>query len=381
MAGAMAFRVAHFNILGRHMAGTMWFHYAKDFLPRPLATACVDWYREAGFPRSLMWRPSDGPSRFYRFPVLLDEIRALRADILCLVELDCFQEFNDALGAEGYDAVFHARPGKADGCGIFWRREIFEAAAPSASVAYSMPANDRVAAAQALRHRATSRSLLVVSTHLHWDKQAGHQLSEAEELLSFAGKAAKDAGVADGATVVCADLNALPGSGAYRLLRNRLGDAALEDGVEGHADGAFTSMKPDVYYFAWPRGARNKPEAREEWHLQEGRREVIDYVLYDAATLEVEAPAVLPCLNDEPAQKRRRGAGGKETPFGFWAGSWDFVDSPAPGYEEGRYDPNWTPARAHGQLQLGIPNRLHGSDHVPVACTLRWREGNEDAKS
>ncbi|CAE8692894.1 unnamed protein product, partial [Polarella glacialis] len=55
--------------------------------------------------------------------VLLTEIRALRADVLCLVELDCFEEFRSVLADEGYDATFQARPGKDDGCGIFWRRE------------------------------------------------------------------------------------------------------------------------------------------------------------------------------------------------------------------------------------------------------------------
>jgi len=362
----MAFRVAQFNILGRHMAGTMWFHYARDFLPRHLATACADWSRAAGFPRCLAWQPSDGPSRFYRFPVLLQEIRSLRADVLCLVELDCFQEFRDALGAEGYDAAFHPRPGKADGCGIFWRREAFEAVRPSSSIAYAVPASDRIAAAQALRHRATSRQVLVVSTHLHWDQQAGHQVSEAEELLRFADEAAPDAAI-----IVCADLNALPGSGAYELLRTRLADAALGEG-EDYPEGAFTSMKPDVYYFAWPKGQRHDPQAVCEWHLQEGRREVLDYVFYDAGALQVEAPAVVPRVDDESPAKRCKGTSGGKAPYGFWAGSWAFTDTPAPGFEAGRKDPNWTPQRANGVLQLGIPNRLHGSDHMPVACTLRW---------
>ncbi|CAK0858734.1 unnamed protein product [Prorocentrum cordatum] len=36
----MALRVAQFNILGRRMAGTMWFHYARDFLPKYFANSC-----------------------------------------------------------------------------------------------------------------------------------------------------------------------------------------------------------------------------------------------------------------------------------------------------------------------------------------------------
>mmetsp|Transcript_51081 Transcript_51081/g.163494 ORF Transcript_51081/g.163494 Transcript_51081/m.163494 type:complete len:380 (+) Transcript_51081:62-1201(+) len=373
----MAFRVAQFNILGRHMAGTMWFHYARDFLPAALSTSCPDWTRAAGFPRHLAWQPSEGASRFHRLPVLLAEVRALRADVLCLVELDCFQEFRDALAAEGYDAVFRARPGKADGCGIFWRRDVFEPAAPCELLVYALPAQDRIAAAQALQHRASLQKVLVVSTHLHWDQQAGHQAEEAEELLAFVRSAEAGAGVGRGASVVCGDLNATPGAAAYRALLRRFRDAALQGEAAEYSEDAFTSLKPDVYYFARPRGRQHDAGAADEWHWQEGRHEVLDYVLYDPGAFELERPVAVPSLGSEtpPPRKRSRTAGAKKAkaPYGYWAGGWAFEGSPAPGWEERRYDSTWRPGRTHGQLQLGIPNRLHGSDHLPVACTLRLR--------
>eukprot|EP00439_Symbiodinium_sp_Y106_P046745 s2414_g5.t6 len=73
------FRVAHFNILGKNMAGTMWFHYARDFLPAQFASSKWDFRKaDPSFPPNLMWSPDDGQSRFYRRQVLLQEIRALR---------------------------------------------------------------------------------------------------------------------------------------------------------------------------------------------------------------------------------------------------------------------------------------------------------------
>jgi len=171
-----------------------------------------------------------------------------------------------------------------------------------------------------------------------------------------------------------------------------LADAAVV-GAEGagYCADMFTSLKPDVYYFAKPRAAQHDPTAREEWHFQQGRREVLDYIFYDRHTLELEAPVEVPHVSGDdigasdaqpPAKKSRGDASGQRTsgsqsqavPYGFWAGSWDFVSSPDAELPKYRHNPFWRPKRKRGALQLGIPNRLHGSDHLPVVCTLRFRE-------
>jgi len=356
----MSFTIAQFNILGRYMAGTMWFHYARDFLPKTLAAGCPDWYSNRGYPRCLLWKESDGDGRFYRLPVLMKEISALNADVICLVELDCFQEFRNALNKEGYDAVFRSRPGTKDGCGIFWRRDVFKAASASNSIVFQIPANDRVALAQPLQHLSTNRSTIVVCTHLHWDQAAGHQSAEAKELLSFIRQSESAAGGEfKGTTIVCGDLNTQPGSVAYDLLRKRLSDAAGT-----YQPGVFTSMKPDVFYYAWPRGCKNVPGAPMEWHHQEGRREILDYILYSEAAFEVEVPVKLPSLVTETGKP----------PYGFWAGGWSVAPSAGKQAKVNKHNESWSPARTHGDLQLGIPNRLHGSDHLPVSCRLRFRD-------
>mmetsp|Transcript_41674 Transcript_41674/g.89481 ORF Transcript_41674/g.89481 Transcript_41674/m.89481 type:complete len:373 (+) Transcript_41674:380-1498(+) len=358
----MSFRVAQFNILGRRMAGCMWFHYARDFLPLPLAVeGPLEWSRKASFPRTLLWNPQEGHGRFYRFPVLLAEIRALNADVISMVELDCYNEFKSALAAEGYDSVFQGRPGKQDGCGIFWRRNVFSADGPQSHLVYQMPASDRIALAQPLRHRHSDGRLLVLSTHLYWDQSSGHQVSEARELIDFV-QATK---VGDPSVVLLGDLNTTPGSEAHTMLTE-----TLQDSVKDYPEGAFTSLKPDAYYFAKPRGHYGAA-AHDEWHCQYGRSEVIDYVLYDSQSLEVEQPPsipVLPVKGSSSVSKVSR----SRPPWGYWAGSWNLCDSVAAEFEVYKHDPNWVPKRVQGELQLGIPNRIHGSDHIPVACTLRF---------
>eukprot|EP00929_Paragymnodinium_shiwhaense_P115401 TRINITY_DN84245_c0_g1_i1.p1 TRINITY_DN84245_c0_g1~~TRINITY_DN84245_c0_g1_i1.p1 ORF type:complete len:395 (+),score=65.86 TRINITY_DN84245_c0_g1_i1:183-1367(+) len=394
----MSFRVAHFNILGRHMAGTMWFHYARDFLPTSAALgagsdAGLEWTRASGLPKNLLWTPTDrennGPEegRFYRFQVLLAEIKALRADILCLVELDCFAEFKAALEPLGYDGVFKNRVNKQDGCGIFWRRKVFSKipVGSQAFLAYANPPNDRILLAQPLKHLGTQKTVVAVSTHLHFDQNAGHQEGEAKELLQFL---EDTPGIANqnAAVVICGDLNSLPGSPAYVTLRSKFEDAALgKDGKQSYPSGAFTTVKPDVYYFAKPRGVY-AAHIKDEWHVQEGRQEVIDYIMYDAQKLQVESHVQIPSYDggepEEPAAKRARlvGASAKakakpaaKQPYGYWAGGWAF-EGKQPVTETVRYDGNWRPKRSEGNLQLGIPNRIHGSDHLPIACTLRFAD-------
>merc|ERR1712190_121586 len=82
-------------------------------------------------------------------------------------------------------------------------------------------------------------------------------------------------------------------------MRRHFRDAALEvhvpldneADVSDYADGAFTSIKPDIYYFAKPRGTQWDSNAWEEWHFQEGRREVLDYIFFDAEALKLQETA------------------------------------------------------------------------------------------
>eukprot|EP00450_Noctiluca_scintillans_P022863 CAMPEP_0194520120 /NCGR_PEP_ID=MMETSP0253-20130528/53995_1 /TAXON_ID=2966 /ORGANISM="Noctiluca scintillans" /LENGTH=357 /DNA_ID=CAMNT_0039364323 /DNA_START=45 /DNA_END=1114 /DNA_ORIENTATION=+ len=352
------------------MAGTMWFHYARDFLPQEKR---ADWSRAGGFPRNLLWQPSDGKGPFYRKQVLLEEIRSLRADLLCLVELDCFSEFKESLDSEGYDAVFHKRPGrKEDGCGIFWRRSVFASAGPCKALVYKEPAEDRIALVQPVRHLETQRLVTVVSTHLYWDQSTGHQLSEAKELLSFIANEAQQ----DSAILICGDMNTTPHSDAYKILRERFADAAVEEPASAHyASGSFTTLKPPVYYFAKPLGHGQAPQKVEQWHEAEGRQHVIDYIFYDPALLQVREPAVIPCMASEPPKKKRRvSEGAANFNEGFCSGAWDLKPVTQQVLQARLRDPSWTPPRKTGEPQSGIPNRRYGSDHVPVVCELSFRD-------
>ncbi|CAE7353253.1 CCR4 [Symbiodinium sp. CCMP2592] len=167
------------------------------------------------------------------------------------------------------------------------------------------------------------------------------------------------------AVVFCADLNSLPGSDAYKLITRKLCDASFGHAGGEYFQGSFSTLKPDVYWFAAPRGQRSEPP---EWHWQEGRQEVIDYIFH-SQDLTLETPVVLPRMPEVPDRppKRHKPEGGL---YGYWCGGWRFADSPVPGLEEHRRNYRWRPPRVNGELQLGIPNRIHGSDHLPIVCEL-----------
>ncbi|CAE8601989.1 unnamed protein product [Polarella glacialis] len=88
-------------------------------------------------------------------------------------------------------------------------------------------------------------------------------------------------------------------------------------------------MKPDVYYLARPKELKNERFAQDQWHRQEGRQEVIDYIFYDPGLLELEAAAKLPRLDLDmqdmsggPAKRARLGPGADKGLYGYWAGGW-----------------------------------------------------------
>jgi len=152
--------------------------------------------------------------------------------------------------------------------------------------------------------------------------------------------------------IICGDLNTVPGSHAYKILCNRFTDAGSP-----YVSKSFTSIKPDTFSYKSPRGFH---ERRNQWNFHKGRCEVLDYIFYDSNGLELSARVGVPHLSGK--------AKSPKPPDGFWSGDWAFASSPVCDYEENLFNPAWRPQRVHGKPAFGIPNRLYGSDHIPIRC-------------
>ena len=133
-----------------------------------------------------------------RRPRVRDEILALDADLISLVELDDYEEyFKPELHARGYSSVFKKRPrdSSKDGCGIFFRTSAFELLA-SDSIEFvdredpvtKKKQKDRVGLLAYLKH-SSGRKVIFISTHLARNpedpKQTKSRAKQAAQLLQM----------------------------------------------------------------------------------------------------------------------------------------------------------------------------------------------------
>ena len=107
---------------------------------------------------------------------LLQTVRETNSDLISLVELDRYEEFwKPEMEKLGFDSAYRKRPRKAsaDGCGIFWRRHLFELIdqdhlefVDRMDPETGRTSKDRCALFVLLRHVHSSERMIFISTHL-----------------------------------------------------------------------------------------------------------------------------------------------------------------------------------------------------------------------
>ncbi|XP_077537883.1 protein angel isoform X1 [Haemaphysalis longicornis] len=191
---------------------------------------------------------------------LLAELREADADVLCLQELqeDHYEtDFKPELEKMGYGCLYKRRTGnKHDGCGIFYRKSVFELDRFQA-VEYSRSDvtvldRDNVALIAMLKPVAGKGNfgsdfrLCVSTTHLLFNPRRGDiKLAQLCLLLAEIDRLASRGEAADGSPlycpiVLCGDMNSEPHSPLYAFLtRGTLCYEGLLSGdVSGQSDGA-----------------------------------------------------------------------------------------------------------------------------------------------
>uniref|UniRef100_A0A6B2LCQ0 Endonuclease/exonuclease/phosphatase domain-containing protein n=1 Tax=Arcella intermedia TaxID=1963864 RepID=A0A6B2LCQ0_9EUKA len=145
--------------------------------------------------------------------MVIDQIVALKPDILCLQELDRYPWVKDKLSEFGYTvSVFHKRPGdKDDGCGTFLNPQMFQI-----DNSWFVEFKDKtkriaqfvkVSFVKARSKKAKENSLLICNTHLYWDTdQPNLQLSQLELVLQNLTPYVDQCF----AIIVCGDFNSSP---------------------------------------------------------------------------------------------------------------------------------------------------------------------------
>lgn len=236
--------------------------------------------------------PDEVLSWKYRRQLVLDELNTLKADVICLQELDkhSYDEFfRHQLSLDGYKG-YYAQKSRAetigdnarfvDGCGIFWKdkkyvlldtqhlvlgRKAVErpGAKASADMLNRVWQRDDIATVALLENRVTGSRLIVANSHIYWDpafkdvkliqaavlleelnkladKYTKHPPALNKRLFRFSGEDDDEEPIEPGPSleytsgsqipmIVCGDFNSGPGSPVYELFTKRQLDPNHQD--------------------------------------------------------------------------------------------------------------------------------------------------------
>ena len=273
------------------MAGARASLYARSMLGVPGAASApaaftvlqfnvlADAYSGAG-PRAAREKafvaaPRDALPWAARRSPLLAEIARASPDIMCLQEVDKFQEwFRPQLAAQGYCGVLHQSDGRHSVCGValFWRTSRFRLSG-SRGVRFLRlgDAHGQVAVMALLESVVDpTRAVLAVVTHLKATKTAAGEevrLAQTTRLLSAVAEFSTVCSETPHAVVFCADLNATPVEETYPPL--------AYPAVLHHPLGLRS---------AYMAGAGTEPPYTT-WKIRSNgeTRHTIDYIFYSAA--------------------------------------------------------------------------------------------------
>lgn len=123
-------RVVSYNILADSLLYDNLYLYVnrrQSYLPKEKQPYYFAWkYRkELLFQQLLGPRQCSGPQLFDRLNFKKDQL--VLPDIICLQEVDHYEDIKDVLQTDFYSGLFKKRTGKRnDGCAIFYREDIFE---------------------------------------------------------------------------------------------------------------------------------------------------------------------------------------------------------------------------------------------------------------
>ncbi|KAK9828585.1 hypothetical protein WJX72_000894 [[Myrmecia] bisecta] len=241
-----------------------------------------------------------------RSPLLLAEILASQADIVCLQEVNHYEDFFEPqLRAHGFTGLFWPKacsPAEqygyaCDGCAIFFKQErLTLLGEPEGSTFRTREGSigKQVMMHVRLRDNATGLHLLVATTHLKAKEGTANdqmRVSQVEQLVerlqsacdhtdsSSNGSRPTDASMAKPLVVLCGDFNTTPESGACQVLRRHglglqcLWDEPVSPSVpdsDGGASRPFTTWKyrPGgesqriIDYIWWSADERMRPARR-----------------------------------------------------------------------------------------------------------------------
>ncbi|KAL1202245.1 Carbon catabolite repressor-like protein [Cardamine amara subsp. amara] len=266
--GSEKFVVLSYNILADYLANDHWrslyFHIPRNML-------------------SWGWRKSK----------IVFELGLWSADIMCLQEVDKFQDLEEDLKHRGYSGIWKMRTGNAvDGCAIFWRSNRFKLVHEESIQFNQLGLRDNVAQICVLETLLTSHTkeneasppessagscrVVICNIHVLFNPKRGDfKLGQVRTLLDRAHAVSKlwD----DAPVVLCGDFNCTPKSHLYNFISERKLDLSglARDKVSGQVSAEIRPPRPEIYTTRFqsanksPQGQVQPPNSITNAHIEE----------------------------------------------------------------------------------------------------------------
>ncbi|XP_023516129.1 carbon catabolite repressor protein 4 homolog 5 [Cucurbita pepo subsp. pepo] len=319
------------------------------------------------------------PSKFmdwsFRKELICNAIKFYNAGILCLQEVDRFNDLDELFQNYGYKGVYKARTGEAnDGCALFWIEKLFTLLHQESIEFQSFGLRNNVAQLCVFKmnksksRSKTSRSFVIGNIHVLFNPNRGDiKLGQVRLFLEKAHSLSQRWGNIP--VIMAGDLNSIPKSAIYQFLASSELDIQLHDRrkISGQLD--FSSSRGAFRFCSEGTKWSNVSASRSfRWSGEEIRiASGIENVTCLQHHLKLSS-----AYYGVPGSCKTRDANGEPLVTSFhsnFMGTVDYI----------WHSEKLAPVRVLETLPIdalkrtgGLPNEKWGSDHLALVCELAF---------
>lgn len=319
------------------------------------------------------------PSKFmdwsFRKELICNAIKFYNAGILCLQEVDRFNDLDELFQNYGYKGVYKARTGEAnDGCALFWIEKLFTLLHQESIEFQSFGLRNNVAQLCVFKMNKpkskskTSRSFVIGNIHVLFNPNRGDiKLGQVRLFLEKAHSLSQRWGNIP--VIMAGDLNSIPKSAIYQFLASSELDIQLHDRrkISGQLD--FSSSRGAFRFCSEGTKWSNVSASRSfRWSGEEIRiASGIENVTCLQHHLKLSS-----AYYGVPGSCKTRDANGEPLVTSFhsnFMGTVDYI----------WHSEKLAPVRVLETLPIdalkrtgGLPNEKWGSDHLALVCELAF---------
>jgi len=225
---------------------------------------------DAGFPCSPEFLEFD-----HRFSKIIQEIVHYKPEVICLQEVDIFEDISTELLKHGYKGIFVAKPNSPclkfkvnrgpDGNAIFYKEDTLALLSNENTI---LNATNSTLLRANFIHKETKVHFTVLTTHLKSKSEFSQIRLKQTRSISEELKKLKHTNY-----IICGDFNADPSEPFYKLLTEEIGLISVFQAIFGH----------ELAYTTWKK--RNGSYVKKMGEANKETKKVEDYIFYHPANI------------------------------------------------------------------------------------------------